>query len=295
MYSDEHTDFSGDIRDVPQVNLIERAKKKTGDARRYGRDYLTYLRYRRDYIQRHMFIAAIPKTASTWLAYAIAESVSGYRVIQPGIDRGYPAPQDFTEGKLRRLSRRLSVTRLHTPPNASNKKTLARLGKHIVLVRDLRDVVVSIYWHLRDEQRTEVFIDTGDHMELPWNRISSSDAMKPKEACIDALISVVLPGLSAMSMGWWKEDAQNPCVLLVKYEELAQDPAATLLKAIRFHQIAPEYEQVNVDKALNRRLIPGERKYRRGVVGGWQDDLSLEQARRCNDVGMEFQLAAGYV
>ena len=112
--------------------------------------------------------------ASTWLAHLLVELLPGFRYCKPeGLARnernqGY----DMTQKIVKELRWKLTVVRSHTPATPANIEMRNRaFGRYVVQIRDIRDVIVSVYHHIKKYPQS-AFVDPGHHRTLPWQPVS---------------------------------------------------------------------------------------------------------------------------
>jgi hypothetical protein len=153
------------------------------------------------------------------------------------------------------------IFKLHSPYDD-------RLCKVIYLMRDPRDVLVS-YWHYHRFTREDYslslqdFILADSYWPCPWRT----------------------------HVAGWLLDNDHPNLLLVRYEEMHQDAAAILKKALAFagvpssqEEIAAAVEASRFDRmrklekrfgSAEKNVDPGgeEQFVRKGRVAGWKDEL----------------------
>lgn len=98
----------------------------------------------------HILVACMPKSGSSFLSNCIA-SYQGFRhgILVP--DYGV-REQEMCELRLEKFNNRPYVAQLHVRNSAWTQKLIQRYGMtHVVLVRDLLDVVASVRDHIRKD------------------------------------------------------------------------------------------------------------------------------------------------
>jgi hypothetical protein len=225
-------------------------------------------------------IASYPKSGRTWLRVLLGKALClGYALHEellldtPALTRAAGVPEtgfshcgaDLREGAS-------AVTPADIDPLA---------GKRVVLlVRDPRDVLVSSYFEAT--RRSFVFGERPLQFEGTLSQFVRSPVLGARK-------------LASFNRAWVRA-GPRPKRLLVRYEDLHADPAASLRRVLAFlgagrvndHQINVAVEHARIDnlRRLERGgafadpcLQPGDPrdpdsfKARRGVVGGYRDFL----------------------
>ena len=262
-----------------------------------------------------VFIATYPKSGTTWMQL-IACMLSG-----EGRDVDVHVRAPYIEGAV--ASRALSVADLRELPSPRLFKTHAAWpdlpvagctptappdgAKVIVVVRDPRDVMVSLFHHSRSiagisyggswDEWFEVFVSGA--APLPMVAASGGDG------AADWFLH---------TLGWWRiaQDAPSQ-VLWVRYEELLDAPLAQIqrvaaflspdtpprpallqkiVEATRFGEMKRRHE-ANHGAALRK---PGATAhFRRGVAGDWRNQFSAEQRERFQRLMRERLAGSGHL
>ena len=250
-----------------QFNALNHKITKMMDRRRF----VTSLR------SSDVFIAAYPKSGTTWLAFLVANvlkpnadetlNLRNFVKYTPDINRLYRGNDSLVEFQGQPDPRFFLV---HAAADAA-------LPKVVYVVRDPRDVMVS-YWHYQKlvvpnfKQSIADFIQSQLNQPYHWGRHVS---------------------------GWL--DRQNPRRLMfIRYEDMHQDTELVLRQVLDFAGLT--YTQKMIDHAVQAgqfsHMQAVDRKFgwegavngrkghfvRRGVAGAWQDELpescawAIEQA-----------------
>ena len=111
-----------------------------------------------------IFIAGLPKAGTTWVQTQLAR-VPGYNLRRIHDPRGTVLNHDIANSVFAALPRnRYTVLKLHTRYTPANFEIIQRhVPKFMVLIRDLRDVCVSRYFHVKaqkDHRHHELACDT---------------------------------------------------------------------------------------------------------------------------------------
>jgi hypothetical protein len=228
------------------------------------------------------YLVSFPKCGRTWVRMLLARS----------LQRHFGLPEDADLVELHRLAeldgRVPCVFATHdddaqwkAPEHVDRDKQRYRRHRVILLVRDPRDVIVSLYFQKRDRRGAY-------------------------EGTLEAFLDEPVGGFDSLLAFYdaWADSLDVPAgVLVVRYEDLHERPAAELRRMLSFVGVEGVADDV-VDEAVayasfdnmrrmevtgttgSARLAPGrpgdENSYktRRGVVGGYRDELSPERIAR---------------
>jgi hypothetical protein len=254
-----------------------------------------YYRHHNQSVYPTIFVACCPKTGSTWLAYLLAEVLPGYHCYYPKFDRDRTKDgfYDVTPAMVQDLKNKLSTVHWHTPATQVNIEAMDRaFGHYLALVRDLRDIIVSIYHFIQDAPDS-AFVDDGIAQDRPWNAVSPEILSLDKEACLDMLIEQVLPGLTSLSLGWVRHAQEHDNVLLLQFEEVTQNAGVELKRILDFYGIPVPDADIEA-AVLKLAPKPRQHKYRQGSAGNWANELTAAQQARCLEIAGEFLTEAGY-
>lgn len=202
---------------------------------------------------RNLFITAMPKSGSTWLAKMVA-SIPGYRQWIPT----YITETDHTlrPDSLRRPPLGYTVTKLHCKPTPEHIDLLNGLQRpYVILFRDLRDAAVSGYFYLHGVNRHE--------SAEPYRVLGVEEGVA---RWIDEKLAQRIEWIDG-----WLRGHDPKWGLVVRYESLLRDP----LNA--FHGICDYYE-INLSTVQMRRIV--ERHTFRKATGrtpGTQDASSFNR------------------
>lgn len=178
------------------------------------------------------FIVSYPKSGNTWTRFLIGNLVYPEGVDFSNINRMMPDPGDLSKRYLKRL-RRPRILKSHQPFDP-------RYGRVICIVRDPRDVVLSEY-----------------HFDIKRMAID-------EELSIERYVARFVAGEVNHEYGSWGENVgswlaarqnskkfqsgQN--FLLVRYDDLVDDPKSELARIARFLDIDSTDERL--EKAVER-------------------------------------------
>jgi hypothetical protein len=241
-----------------------------------------------------VFISCCPKTASTWFANVLARSIPGFTYFHP---ESFRRPDgdgfDVTDDVLAEFRGRYCVSRSHTAASAENLARMdAAFRRYVFLVRDLRDVAVSVFHHVHERPKSS-FVDTGATRTLPYRPVPPEVLQRPKEECMDAIIDIVMPGLVEFVRRWLEVNEQNDNCLILRYEDVTRNTMNVVRQTLRFFDIEPS--QRRLERVLNRyhrtRMRQRRWKFRKGAIGDWRHELTPEQqdrlGRMCGDMHLD--------
>ncbi|MCC6494486.1 MAG: sulfotransferase domain-containing protein [Pirellulales bacterium] len=213
-----------------------------------------------------VMLATYPKSGTTWLAFMLAQLLWRAGREQKLLDNRFLP----IIGKQRYAQRRLPsggrIIRTH-------ERYRPRYAKSIYVVRDGRDVAVSMYWHM--QRATGMQADFSDYL-VPYlqGRLSGAGAWHKH----------VTEWLDCPA---YREGR----VLLVRYESMKEDAERELRRTAEFLGVTPTNEQIadaleagsmesmkRQEKASEgiAHLEAGEKipVVRKGIVGDWQNYFS---------------------
>jgi hypothetical protein len=251
----------------------------------FVRDVVVAFRHR-GLLPEDVMLAAYPKSGSTWLTFMLAQLLWGAGRQQTIIDDRYlprMGKQHFAEQRLPSSGR---LIRTHEPYRPAYRKA-------IYVVRDGRDIVVSMFWHIK---RTRGMVaDFSDYLPT--------------------YLQGTLTGAGAWHEhvdGWLDSPAYaSGTVLMVRYEDMKADAGRELQRAADFLGVAVTAERIadaidagSLDSMKNREkestgivhretgeTIPVVRK---GVVGDWQNYFGPEDLATFNRVARRAMTRLGY-
>lgn len=154
-------------------------------------------------------VVSFPKSGSTWLRFLVVQAATGKAVDFDGVKRACPPVGQHGEAPML-FGEAGRFVKSHEAP----RSVTAGVAKVLYLVRDGRDVAVSLYY-----QR----------------------ARRGKQETFSGFLDTFLDG-RANNYGSWKEHvrrgmewaAANPHSLLVRYEDLLENPEMELRRVLDF-------------------------------------------------------------
>jgi hypothetical protein len=219
-----------------------------------------------DAIGRHVFIACVPKSGSTFLKNALL-SVTGYRdafmVYTPG-----QFEQDLYLPMLESVAGVDTVTQQHCRASDANVQMMQAFEiRPVVLVRDIFDCVISLLDFYNRGAFSNSFF-RGDYASLD------------KETRIDLLIDNLVPWYFQFVASWSLVEKHRRLDLLwLCYEDLIADKPKVINDVLGFYGLAAPRRR------LEQRIkeIESEKRrtrFNKGVAGRGQSRLSHNQKTR---------------
>lgn len=258
-----------------------------------------------------MFIAGLPKSGTTWLEQLLQET-PGTVQLNKSVLRSYPHysrlahPHDISSEMLACAPvDKLSFLKLHLNPYPDNFSVLDQYKvKTVVLIRDLRDMLISRYHHVMS---SDIHWDYDRLTAMPdENRLFESiKAVSPEGT------ESVIEYYSSWISGWIDRASADPeSTSIIKYESLRNDTLLTMCKVYDFYgyeindlkiQRIIEKQKNNHRKdqgrSLRNNLAQGGRAtstFRKGTSGEWRDLFNDNERAFIRDKAGEVLIKAGY-
>ena len=218
---------------------------------------------------RHIFIACVPKSASTFLKNLLV-NLTGYRDLFTVYAAGQSEHEIYLP-TLRESAHLDTVTQQHCRASDANIHLMQAFGiRPVVLVRNIFDSVMSLFdFYNQGAFQTSYF-------RADWQALD-------QETKIDLLIQNVIPWYFQFVASWDHAEKQKRLeVHWLSYEELVADKPATVLRVLEFYGLGASRR--GVEERI-REIERGERKIRfnKGVTGRGRsglNDRQKEQIRR---------------
>jgi Sulfotransferase domain len=216
-----------------------------------------------DQLGRHIFIACVPKSASTFLKNLLVK-VTGYRDLFTVYAAGQSEHEIYLP-TLRESAHLDSVTQQHCRASDANVHLMQAFGiRPIVLVRNIFDSVMS----LLDFYNKGAF-------QMSYFRADWSDL--DEETKVDLLIENVIPWYFQFVASWALAEEQKRLeVHWLTYEELVADKPSSVLKVLEFYDLGASRR--GIEQRI-REIESEERKIRfnKGVMGRGSSGLNNRQ------------------
>ncbi len=218
---------------------------------------------------RHLFIACVPKSASTFLKNLLA-NVTGYRDLFAVYAAGQTEHEIYLP-TLRECAHLDTVTQQHCRASDANVHLMQAFGiRPVVLVRNIFDSVMS----LLDFYNSGAFQTSYFRAEWP---------LLDEETKTDLLIENVIPWYFQFVASWDLAEKQKRIeVHWLSYEELVADKPSSVLKILEFYGLGASRR--GVEQRI-KAIESEERKIRfnKGLTGRGMsglNDRQQEQIRR---------------
>lgn len=216
-----------------------------------------------DQLGRHLFVACVPKSASTFLKNLLV-NLTGYRDLFAVYAAGQSEHEIYLPS-LREFAHLDTVTQLHSRASDANVHLMQAFGiRPVVLVRDIFDSVMSLL----------DFYDKGafhnSFFRADWHALE-------RELKIDLLIENVIPWYFQFVASWDLVEKQKRLEIhWLTYEELVTDKAASVLKVLAFYGLGASrrgLEQKIAEIESEERKI----RFNKGVAGRGKSGLNDRQ------------------
>jgi hypothetical protein len=181
-----------------------------------------------------------------------------------------------------------SVIKLHTKYSPENFAIIKEfLDKFIVMYRELRDMTVSRYFHVINEESHRHY--------LLYQQI-------PQEDGILHSMNIVRRAFVSWVKDWHEVAMAHPdAIIEVRYEELHTDVRGTMDRILRFLNIAVDdklLEQMGLTQLktpvdLKQSLSRGDTK-RKGIVGEWRNLFTQKHKDYFKEVAGQLLIDLGY-
>jgi tetratricopeptide (TPR) repeat protein len=215
---------------------------------------------------RHLFIACVPKSASTFLKNLLV-NLTGYRDLFTVYAAGQSEHEIYMP-TLREFAGVDTVTQQHCRASDANIHLMQAFGiRPVVLVRNIFDSVMS----LLDFYNKGAFQTS--YSKADWPTLE-------EETKIDLLIENVIPWYFQFVASWDLAERQNRLeVHWLTYEELVADKSSSVLKLLEFYGLgAPRrgVEQRIAEIESEEQKI----RFNKGVTGRGKSGLSDRQKQQ---------------
>lgn len=212
---------------------------------------------------RHIFIACVPKSASTFLKNLLI-NLTGYRDMFAVYAAGQTEHEIYLP-TLREWGHLDTVTQQHCRASDANVHLMQGFGiRPVVLVRNIFDSVMSLLdFYNKGAFRTSYF-------RADWPNLD-------EETKIDLIIENVIPWYFQFVASWDSVEKQNRLEMhWLTYEELVADKPSSVLKVLNFYGLGAP--QRGVEQRI-REVESAERnnRFNKGVTGRGRSGLNESQ------------------
>src|SRR6266568_460637 len=212
---------------------------------------------------RHLFIACVPKSASTFLKNTLV-NLTGYRDLFTVYAAGQSEHEIYLP-TLRELAHLDTVTQQHCRASDANVHLMQAFGiRPVVLVRNIFDSVMSLLdFYNKGAFQTSYF-------PADWPALDV-------EMKIDLLIENVIPWYFQFVASWDLAEKQKRLeVHWLSYEDLVADKTSSVLKVLEFYRLGASRR--GVEQRIGEIESEGRKiRFNRGVTGRGRSSLSNRQ------------------
>lgn len=156
--------------------------------------------------------------------------------------------------------------------------------KVVVVLRDIRDVIVSLFFYLK-------------HDPMGWNVKTEREKLPIGTTMKEFIYSDRVKEEVRAHIQYWKEiDSNKDNVIVVTYEEIVRDTYGTIGKIARLVGYPYDFETVkmctdgNGFRAMSTRKEGDEKQdafYRKGIVGDYKNHMDLTDLEYLNHIVRE--------
>jgi hypothetical protein len=216
-----------------------------------------------DQLGRHIFIACVPKSASTFLKNLLA-NVTGYRDLFAVYAAGQTEHEIYLP-TLRESAHLDTVTQQHCRASDANIHLMQAFGiRPVVLVRNIFDSVMSLLdFYNKGAFKTSYF-------RADWPALG-------EEAKIDLLVEHVIPWYFQFVASWdLAEKQQRLEIHWLTYEELIADKTLSVLKLLEFYGLGASRRSVE-ERIREIESQERQNRFNKGVAGRGRSGLNHRQ------------------
>jgi hypothetical protein len=211
----------------------------------------------------HIFIACVPKSASTFLKNLLV-SLTGYR----DVFMVYAAGQNEHEiylPTLRETAHLDTVTQQHCRASFANVQMMQAFGiKPVVLVRNIFDSVMSL-------------LDFTIKGAFHHSYFREDFQILDEETKIDLLIDNIIPWYFQFVASWSLVEKQKSLdIFWLGYEELIADKPAVIQDILKFYALGAARR--GIEQKIKETELEGRKiRFNKGVAGRGESSLSEQQ------------------
>ncbi|WP_321491590.1 sulfotransferase domain-containing protein [uncultured Desulfobacter sp.] len=242
-----------------------------------------------------IFIAGLPKSGTTWVQTELAR-VPGYNMRPTNDPDRCTENHDVCKTVFCSLPlNRYSVLKLHTRYTPTNYNTIIEsVPRFVVMIRDLRDMCISRYFHVKNEH-------THRH-SLLYNQMSEEDGIMH---CIGILEEEYVPWVKNWAEVIRKKEFP---ILFVQYERLNQNPVQVFRDIFSFFElpISKDVEKkvqsskirkghdLGSELSKNQLAFSNISTKRKGIIGDWKNHLTHLHKKKFKEIAGDLLIELGY-
>ena len=254
-----------------------------------------------------IFIAGLPKSGTTWLEKLISE-ILGYIQLDGSFLRTLRGVENLEHkhGINQEMinsapKKKYSFLKLHTHCDEEYIQILKDAEvKPTILIRDIRDMMISRYWHILSEPTHWQY---NEIMNLPFNEGFEKSLFGIFKG--EPVIHYFLQWIN----NWIEYINKNPNdTMLIKYEEMKNDLISTLTKLFYFYGIQYSKKEIkNIiliqnNKHINKENLSSNLKllgreittFRKGEPGEWKNYFNKSHCRIFKELAGKTLIISGY-
>ena len=212
---------------------------------------------------RHLFIACVPKSASTFLKNLLV-NLTGYRDLFTVYAAGQTEHEIYLP-TLRESAHLDTVTQQHCRASDANIHLMQAFGiRPVVLVRNIFDSVMSLLdFYNKGACQTSYF-------RADWKELN-------EETKIDLLIENVIPWYFQFVSSWDMAEKQKRLeVHWLTYEELIADKPSSVLKVLKFYGLGASVRGVE-ERVREIQSEKRTNRFNKGIAGRGKSGLNDRQ------------------
>lgn len=254
--------------------------------KRFVLDIVSALGYY-NYSHHIIFVVGVPKGGSTWMENILSK-IPGYGTRSMPMPENIAQAHNIVDSAFRNVpTNGYTLLKTHTAPTQENLDCLSRNGvkKVLVIYRDLRDVAVSLYYHL-------LYRPSDTPYPIDYQFLD-------KEKVMNHAISVVAKDFAPWITGWIDLAKKQPeQFYFVRFEDLIQDTKKELRQLLHFYGIELSNQRITkmIEKSIGRgnlksnlvgtTILPSPLKstFRSGTVGSWRKEMTEQNIKNCQDL-----------
>ena len=219
-----------------------------------------------DKLGRHVFIACVPKCASTFLKDLLV-SLTGYRDVFMVQAAGQNEHELYLPSVIEAACLD-TVTQQHCRASDANVQIMEAFGiKPVVLVRDIFDSVMSL-------------LDFYDKGAFHNSYFRSDYQSLDEETRIDLLIDNVIPWYFQFVASWSEVERKRALdIFWLNYEELIADKPAIVQNVLKFYGLGASLRGIE-QKIRETESQAGKIRFNKGVTGRGKSGLSDKQKEK---------------
>lgn len=241
-----------------------------------------------------LFIAGLPKSGTTWLTKSLIK-LPGYNLRRICDPKRVTFKHDVCDSVFSTLPHRgYNVLKLHTRYTPENFRIITRyVPRFIVMYRDLRDMCISRYYHVKSEQGHR-------HFTL-YNELTQDEGIMH---CIGVVEDLYVDWVR----DWLRIAQEHPdTIYLVRYEDMNRSTYETMRGISQsFHlnmteQQLRDCEASKIKKAKNMSKTRTHTRFnymvdtaRSGKIGGWKAYFNDQHIAKFKDIAGQLLIDCGY-